>query len=80
MRLAASERALAKKAGVTLFLGALGTTCGILCGALPTVAVPAGVAAVTAGINVAAQKHIEEVRDVSLEGMYFLWKLVGHKH
>lgn len=40
-RLAASERALTKKASVGVFLGGLTTTCGLLCGIPPAAAVSA---------------------------------------
>jgi hypothetical protein len=79
-RLVASERALAKKSGVAMFLGALGTTCGVLCGVPPEAAVPAGAMAAIAVTGVAAQKHIEEKQQVSLDDMYFLWKATEHSH
>jgi hypothetical protein len=79
-RLAASENALAKKTGVAIFLGTLGTTCGILCGVSPILAVPAGSAAVITATNSAAQKHIEEKQAISMEDMYFLWKATEHFH
>jgi hypothetical protein len=79
-QLAASEKALAKKTGVSLFLGALVTTCGILCGLSPTLAVPAGITAVATGTNSAAQKHIGEKQDISMHSMYFLWQASEHTH
>jgi hypothetical protein len=77
-RLAASERVLVRKSGVGLFLGALSTTCGLLVGVGPVGAAAAGVATVAPAVYAAAGKYIEEQRDISLEGMYFLWKATGH--
>jgi hypothetical protein len=79
-RLVASEKALAKKSGVSIFLGAIATTCGLLCGCPPAVAVPGGVAPVVIGTGVAAHKYIEEQLQVSLEDMFFLWKATEHIH
>ncbi len=77
-RLAASQRLMTKKAGVGGFLAALTTTCGLLIGADPSVALSAGIAVATPTIFAATSKHLEERRDVELEDMYFLWKAVGH--
>ena len=79
-RLTASETLLAKKAGVGLFLGALATTCGLLCGVPSPVSVSAGVGATLATTGAAADKHLEERQQISLNDMYFLWKATRHFH
>ena len=79
-RLASAERSLAKKTSIGLLLGALTTTCGLLFGAPTPLAGSAGVAAVVGITGTAASKHIDEVREVSLNDMYFLWKAIGHSH
>lgn len=79
-RLAASQRALTTKTGAALFLGALGTTCGMLCGLPAAQAVSAGTALAITGTGMAAQKAIDDRRDISLEHMYFLWDAVHASH
>jgi hypothetical protein len=79
-RLMASERVLNKKTAVGIALGALATTCGIVSGIAPPVALGAGVGTTLAMTGAAASKHIEEVRDISLEDMYFLWQAIKHVH
>jgi len=79
-RLRASEKALANKAGVALFLGALATTCGVLGGLPPPLAVSGGAVATITAANVAVQRHIDERQQVSVDEMYFLWKAVEHSH
>ena len=79
-QLAASERTLAKKAAVGIFLGTLATTCSILCGLSPELAVPAGIAIIAPATNSAAQKHIDEKEGITISDMYFLWKATEHAH
>lgn len=79
-RLETSETLLAKKSGVGLFLGALATTCGLLCGLPGPESVSAGVGATVATTWAAADKHLQEQQQVSLDDMYFLWKATKHFH
>jgi hypothetical protein len=79
-RLKASEQALNRKAGVGLALGALATTCGLISGLPIPLSLGAGTSAVITMTAAAAAKHIEEVRDVSMEDLYFLWKASEHTH
>lgn len=76
VRLKAARRAMERKVGLSVILGSLATTCGILT-ANPVLA-GIGVTAVTGGSLTASQKYIEESRDVSLSDMYFLWKAQDH--
>ncbi|HXZ42550.1 MAG TPA: hypothetical protein VEG68_17550 [Terriglobales bacterium] len=78
--LACAEQVLVKKASVSIFLGVLATTCGILSGLAPALAVSAGVAATLAGVGPAALKNLDTEGEVRLSDMYFLWKGVGHSH
>jgi hypothetical protein len=80
LRLAKSEKTLAKKAGVGAFLGALATTCGVLYGLAPPLAMSAGIGTVITTTGLAANKHLEEQQLLSLDDMYFLWKAVEHSH
>lgn len=80
-RLAASESSLKRKTAVSLFLGAVNTTCGLLVGG------PVGTATIAAGLSAAGGftanatfKHLDEQREVELDDMYFLWKLQKHRH
>jgi hypothetical protein len=77
-RLQASEKLLAKKAGVGGFLASLATTCGLLAGAAPIAALGAGMAVIAPAVYSAASKHLEERAAIESEDMYFLWKAVGH--
>jgi hypothetical protein len=79
-RLSASERLLAKKAAVDVFLTSLATTCGILAGVPPPLAVTGGLAPMIAMVGQAATRYLEEKRDIELDDMYFLWKAVEHQH
>jgi hypothetical protein len=77
-RLAASQRALAKKATVGVFLGGLTTTCGLLSGLLPPLAVSGGIAATIAVAGSAVTKHLDDARETELTDMFFAWKAVQH--
>jgi len=79
-RLASAEEILQKKAVVGLGLGSLMTTCGLLAGAPPSLAVTGGVAALTSVVGSAGQKYIDDRREVELSDMYFLWKAGAHKN
>ena len=79
-RLAASERALNRKAAVGMALGALATTCGVFSGLALPVALGAGVGTAITMTGSAASKYLEEARDISLEDLYFLWKAIEHVH
>jgi hypothetical protein len=76
LRLAAAKTALTKKAGLSLTLGALTTTCGLLT-ANPFLVAAGATPAV--GYTIAAgQKFVEEKRDIALSEMYFLWQAQEH--
>ena len=77
-RLVASERTLVKKTAVGTFLGAIATTCGLLCGAPAALAISGGVAAAIGTTSTAAAKHLDDKNDLSLSDMYFIWKAVTH--
>ena len=77
-RLHSAEQMLGKKAAVGIVLGGLATVCGLIAGVPPPLATAAGVATLTTVAGTAAAKDIEERRDVSLSGMYFLWKAAQH--
>lgn len=78
LRLSAARNALAKKAGLSVLIGGLATTCGVLTGNQFLVA--AG-SAPTVGYTISAgQKYIEEKRDISLSEMYFLWQVQNHSN
>lgn len=79
-RLKASEQALNKKSYVGLALGALATTCGLISVAPMPISFAAGTGVAISMTGAAASKHIEEVRDTSLEDFYFLWKASEHIH
>lgn len=76
LRLKAAKSAVTQKAGLSLALGALTTTCGLLT-ANPFLVAAGATPAV--GYTIAAgQKFIEEKRDIALSDMYFLWQAQGH--
>jgi hypothetical protein len=77
-RLAAAERIVAKKSAVGVFMGALATTCGLLAGAAPPVALVAGVAAAVAVTGNAASKYLDEKTEIGFNGMYFAWRAEKH--
>lgn len=79
-RLAASETALLKKSGVSLFLGTLATTCGFLAGLPPNVSLPVGLAVTAGATGNATQKYIEEKQKIALDDMFFLWQATEHAH
>ncbi len=78
--LKSAEKLLLKKSSLGIFLGALATTCGLVSGVLPSVALSAGVAATLAVVGSASAKHLETKAETSLQDMYFLWQAVGHQH
>lgn len=79
LRLKAARKAMERKVGLSVILGSLATTCGILT-ANPLLT-GIGVTAATGGSVTAGHKFIEESRDISLSDMYFLWKAQEHvKH
>jgi hypothetical protein len=80
-RLAASQRALTKKAGLGIFLGGLATTCGLLCGAQAPMAISTGVATAIAVTSSAATSHVDQTREIEQSEMYFAWRAIQHaKH
>jgi hypothetical protein len=74
-RLDAAGRLLNKKNGVNVGLAGLSTVCGLV--GMPEVA--AGVLLAAGGSGVTSGfKYFEDTRDVSLDGMYFLWRVKRH--
>jgi hypothetical protein len=74
-RLNAARSALLRKGAVSVGVGALATTCGLL--TANPILIGSGFA--TAMTTVAhVNKYIEEDRDVSLSDMYFLWRAQKH--
>jgi hypothetical protein len=70
-RLGAAQELLAKKSAVSLGLGAISTTIGLIAG-MPLL-LPAGVAwGLLPGQHY--MKYLEEKRDIQLSDMYFLWR------
>jgi hypothetical protein len=75
-RLKAATKLMQHKAGLNIGLGSLITTCGLL--AANPVITGAGVAAMV-GLNItAANKYLDEQRDIALSDMYFLWRAKQH--
>jgi hypothetical protein len=74
-RLAAAEKLLNKKQSVNVALAALSTVCGLV--GQPELGMGVYLAAGGSAVN-AEFKYMEEKRDVSLEGMYFLWSAKQH--
>lgn len=77
-RLSAAAQVFGKKAAVSVTLGSLATTCGLLYFPGDPISAVLGVAAAVGGVLNAAYKHIEDTRDVSLADMYFLWEVQKH--
>lgn len=76
LRLKSAKEVVTKKAGLSLTLGALTTTFGLLT-ANPFLVAAGATPAV--GYTIAAgQKFIEEKRDIALSDMYFLWQAQEH--
>jgi hypothetical protein len=75
-RLAGAKQVLAKKAGLSITLGGLATTCGLLT-ANPLL-ITTGVTTAVGGALNAEYKFIEEQRDITLSDMYFLWQAQKH--
>jgi hypothetical protein len=74
-RLNTARSALVRKGAVSVGVGALTTTCGLLTANPLLITGGLGTAMTTvAHIN----KYIEEARDVSLSDMYFLWRAQKH--
>jgi hypothetical protein len=78
--LKSAEKLLLKKSSLGIFLGALATSCGLISGVLPPLAISAGVAATLGVVGTASSKHLETKSEISLQDMYFLWQAVGHQH
>ena len=79
-RLRSISRGLAKKTASGITVGALATTCGLLAGVAPGLAVLAGITAMSGIAGTAASKNIEEREEVALSDFYFLWNAVPHLH
>jgi len=76
--LKSSEWTLTKKSATGVFLGALATTCGILCGAPVTMAFSAGATAAVTLLGKAAGSHIDRLAEIKAGDMYFMWKATEH--
>jgi hypothetical protein len=76
--LASSERTLAKKSATSLVLGALATTCGVLCGAPITTAFTTSVVATVSLVGRATQSHLDEKAEIETKDLYFIWKATEH--
>jgi hypothetical protein len=74
-RLEEAKKVLARKSGLSLGVGALVTTCGLLM-ANP-ILLAAGISS-TASLIPVGHKYIEEQRDIALSDMYFLWQAQQH--
>jgi len=77
-RLRSVSRSLAKKTASMITVGALSTTCGLLAGVAPGLAVLAGITAMCGIAGTSASKNIEEREEVALSDFYFLWDAVTH--
>jgi len=77
-RLTATEKTVVKKSTVGIFLGALWTTCGILAGAPPPLAVTTGIGAAVSIVGTGTSKYLDDKRDIVLSDMYFAWKAEQH--
>jgi len=78
-RLRYSESLLLKKSMVGVGLGTLVTVCGLIAGLPSVVTIPGMLAPILTVYGQAESKHLEEKRDIALEGMYFLWKALEHQ-
>jgi hypothetical protein len=78
-RLRMAEKNVAKKSAVGIFLGALATTCGLLAGAVPPVALAAGLTAAVSVSGNAAGKYLDEISEAHLNWMYFAWQAEKHR-
>lgn len=76
VRLRTAQRALLKKAGVAVGVGAMLTTCGLLAGLVP---VALGAATIAGGVIVPSQQYVDKKADIELSDMFFLWRLT-HEH
>ena len=72
-RLRLAKQVLARKS-VSLALGSLAATCGLLLGVSPGVAEITGIAAFVAGSGTAGAKYVDEKEQIELWVGAFLWK------
>ena len=84
-RLTSAKTALAKQVGVSVVVGGLLTTCGLLIGWSADSMVQAVAPAISAGVGAAAkgaegrvQWKIASDRDVEMSDMFFLWQALSH--
>lgn len=75
-RLKAADSALQRKTGISLGVGALLTTCGLLTGFAPAAVL--GIGTMAGGLVVPAQQYVDKRADVELSDMFFLWKAMQH--
>lgn len=78
LRLKVAKNAMTKKAGLSITLGVLATTYGLL--TVNPIVAGVGVTAALGGTLTAGQKFIEEKHDITLSDMYFLWQAMKHSH
>ena len=77
-RLQAAQSTLSRKSAVGLVLGSLSTTCGLLAGFGPSVAAVSGTAVAITCTGTATAKYLDDLKDISLNNMFFLWKAREH--
>jgi hypothetical protein len=78
-RLTAAKKLINRKTAVGIALGALATTCGLLCHLPGEASVMAGTSVILTSTGTAAHKYLEELRDIRLSDMYFAWR-AAHSH
>jgi hypothetical protein len=74
--LSSANQLLVRKSGVSLGVGALVTTCGLLTGLLPLAAL--GIGAMATGVVVPVHQRLDKSAEVQMSDMYFLWQATGH--
>lgn len=77
-RLRNAESVFAKKGRISISVGILLTTVGLIAGTPPATAATAGIGATATITASAAGKLIDERADVSMSDMYLIWEAVKH--
>lgn len=78
LKLKSAQSSLKRKTMVSIGLGAIGTTCGLLMGGSDVVAGLAGIAPLLTASAGAGAKYIDDISELKSSEMYFLWKALGH--
>jgi hypothetical protein len=77
-RLNFARRALARKAALSLSIGAISTACGLLVN--EPILSAAGLAGAVGALT-AEHRYVDQVAEIELMDMYFIWKVAGqHRH